>query len=76
MDEPTPLPVLEYLRRLLAGTLRSIDTTHLRYPTARASHSGRTISHYNCDIVRGDGKTIATVTSAVMTLSGESAKGR
>ncbi|PRI10473.1 PaaI family thioesterase [Leucobacter massiliensis] len=160
MDGATPLPVLEYLRRQLAGTLRSSDTTHLRYPTAisrllglelvaidvreaslrieadpelhgnqqgtihggllceladaaigaahstiiepgqsftsidlkatflrpawagtltataRASHSGRTISHYGCDIVRGDGKTIATVTSAVMTLSGESAKGR
>lgn len=160
MDKPTLLPVLEYLQRQLAGTLRSDDTTHLRYPTAisrllgielvaigvresslrieadpqlhsnqqgtvhggllceladaaigtahstviepgqsftsidlkatflrpawagtltataSATHSGRTISHYSCDIVRDDGKTIATVTSAVMTLTGEKARGR
>ena len=30
----TMLPVLEYLRRQLAGTLRPGETTHLRYPTA------------------------------------------
>lgn len=160
MDRPTPLPVLEYLQRQLAGTLRDGDSTHLRYPTAisqllgielvaiaerqatrrieanpalhsnqqgtvhggllceladaaigtahstiiqpdqsftsidlkatflrpawagtltataSAIHSGRTISHYSCDIVRDDGKTIATVTSAVMTLTGEKARGR
>ncbi|WGL52417.1 PaaI family thioesterase [Nocardioides sp. BP30] len=44
--------------------------------TARCSHAGRTISHYHCDIRRDDGKTIATVTSAVMTLRGEAAAGR
>lgn len=160
MDEPTALPVLEYLQRQLAGTLQEDDSTHLRYPTAisrllgielvaigerqatlrieadpalhsnqqgtvhggllceladaaigtahstiiqpdqsftsidlkatflrpawagtltataSATHSGRTISHYSCDIVRDDGKTIATVTSAVMTLTGEKARGR
>lgn len=160
MDEPTVFPVLEYLQRQLAGTLREDDSTHLRYPTAistllrielvaigerwatlrieadpalhsnqqgtvhggllceladaaigtahstviepgqsftsidlkatflrpawagtltataSATHSGRTISHYGCDIVRDDGKTIATVTSAVMTLTGEKARGR
>ncbi|MGL6235385.1 MAG: PaaI family thioesterase [Segniliparus sp.] len=44
--------------------------------TARPSHSGRTITHYACDIVRSDGKPAATVTSTVMTLRGERAEGR
>ncbi|MFH8517063.1 PaaI family thioesterase [Streptomyces gelaticus] len=44
--------------------------------TARPAHSGRTITHYVCDIVRADGKSVATVTSTVMTLRGESAAGR
>ncbi len=56
-----------FLRPVWAGTLIA---------TARATHAGRTISHYGCDIVRDDGKTIATVTSAVMTLTGEIARGR
>lgn len=44
---------------------------------ARPTHSGKTITHYHCDIVRGnDGKPVATVTSAVMTLRGERAAGR
>lgn len=30
----TTLPVLEYLRRQVAGTLQPEETTHLRYPTA------------------------------------------
>lgn len=156
----TTLPVLEYLQRLIAGTLRADDRTHMRYPTAisellafavadigpgtaairvetdparhgnqqgtihggflveladaaigtahstlmrpgesftsidiratflrpvwadvlvataRPVHSGRTITHYTCDIVRGDGKTAATVTSTVMTLRGAQAAGR
>lgn len=156
----TTLPVLDYLRRLTAGTLHPDDQTHLRYPTAiselleftiadvgpgtaairvetdparhgnqqgtvhggflveladaaigtahstltrpgesftsidiratflrpvwsdvlvataRPAHSGRTITHYTCDIVRGDGKAVATVTSTVMTLRGDQAVGR
>lgn len=44
--------------------------------TARPSHAGRTITHYACEIVRGDGKPVATVTSTVMTLRGEQAAGR
>ncbi|WP_260986415.1 PaaI family thioesterase [Bordetella genomosp. 13] len=160
MPAPTPLPVLEYLRRQLDGTLRPGDTTHLRYPTAisqlldfrvieigeamavieldadalrhgnqqgtvhggllceladaaigtahstliaaaesftsidlratflrpvwqsrlraraRATHRGRTISHYLCEIERDDGKPVASVTSAVMTLRGGHAQGR
>ncbi len=44
---------------------------------AAASHSGRTITHYHCDIVReSDGKTVATATSTVMTLVGDRAAGR
>ena len=41
-----------------------------------AEHQGRTISHYRCDIQRDDGKTVASITSAVMTLRGEQAQGR
>jgi len=33
-------------------------------------------SHYQCDIQREDGKLVASVTSAVMTLRGETAEGR
>ncbi|WP_096506071.1 PaaI family thioesterase [Mycobacteroides stephanolepidis] len=44
--------------------------------TARPAHSGRTITHYTCDVTRGDGKAVATVTSTVMTLRGDRAAGR
>lgn len=157
---PNTLPVLDYLRRQLDGTLEPGDTTHMRYPTAIsqllgfriveigeamavmeldanalrhgnqqgtvhggllceladaaigtahstlmdkgesftsidlratflrpvwqsrlrarawATHRGRTISHYLCEISRDDGKQVASVTSAVMTLRGDHAQGR
>ncbi|VVD92511.1 thioesterase [Pandoraea horticolens] len=159
-DVSTPLPVLHYLQRQIAGTLREDDKTHMRYPTAIsrllgfriveigealavvelnahaeihgnqqgtvhggllceladaaigtahstlmvdgesftsidlkatflrpvwdsrllarawATHRGRTVSHYQCDIQRDDGKVVARVDSAVMTLRGDHAKGR
>lgn len=43
---------------------------------AHCTHRGRTISHYQCDIVRDDGKIAATIHSAVMTLRGDQASGR
>jgi uncharacterized protein (TIGR00369 family) len=43
---------------------------------AWAEHRGRTVSHYRCDIEREDGKTVASIASAVMTLRGEHAQGR
>lgn len=43
---------------------------------AWAAHRGRTISHYRCDIQREDGKLVASIESAVMTLRGDHAKGR
>lgn len=43
---------------------------------ARATHRGRTICHYQCDVLREDGRVVATITSAVMTLRGEHARGR
>ena len=154
------LPVLEYLRRQIEGSLAPDDTTHMRYPTAisrllglrlvhveeasaileleadanihgnqqgtvhggmlceladaaigtahstlmdvgetfttinlsasflrpvwqsrlrahaRASHRGKTVSHYLCEIEREDGKTVASITSTVMTLRGDRAEGR
>jgi hypothetical protein len=38
-------------------------------------HRGRTLTHGQCEIRRGDGKPVASVTSAVMTLRGGSAQG-
>ena len=44
--------------------------------TAQARHLGRTVSYYECTIVNSQGKTVAIVTSSVMTLRGDAAKGR
>jgi uncharacterized protein (TIGR00369 family) len=44
--------------------------------TAAPAHTGRTITHYTCEVVRGDGKPVAMLTSTVMTLRGEQAAGR
>jgi uncharacterized protein (TIGR00369 family) len=44
--------------------------------TAKAVQLGKTVSFYTCDITRSDGKLVAVVTSSVMTLRGERAKGR
>lgn len=64
-------------------TTISLNTTFLRpvwqsrlRAQARATHRGRTITHYLCEIIRDDGKMVASVTSTVMTLRGENAKGR
>lgn len=56
-----------FLRPVWADTLTA---------TAVAAHSGRTITHYSCDVVRADGKVAASVTSTVMTLRGDAARGR
>lgn len=60
---------------LKATFLRPVWQSRLR-AHARAVHSGRTISHYQCDIQRDDGKVVASVASVVMTLRGEYASGR
>lgn len=60
---------------LKATFLRPVWQSRLR-AHARATHRGRTISHYQCDIAREDGKLVATITSAVMTLRGGEAQGR
>jgi uncharacterized protein (TIGR00369 family) len=44
--------------------------------TARAVQRGKTVSFYTCDITRADGKLVAVASSSIMTLRGESAKGR
>jgi uncharacterized protein (TIGR00369 family) len=44
--------------------------------TARPVHSGKTVSRYVCDITKPDGKLVAQVTSTVLTLRGDAAKGR
>ncbi|MEH3129503.1 MAG: PaaI family thioesterase [Mycolicibacterium neoaurum] len=56
-----------FLRPMWSGRLTA---------TAFATHTGRTVSHFQCDIARVDGKRVATVTSAVMTLRGDQARGR
>ena len=43
---------------------------------AWAEHRGSTICHYRCEIQRDDGKTVASIASAVMTLRGQHAQGR
>lgn len=60
---------------LKAAFLRPVWRSRL---CARAwvEHRGRTISHYRCEIERDDGKTVASIASAVMTLRGEHAQGR
>jgi uncharacterized protein (TIGR00369 family) len=58
---------VSFMRPVFRSTLRA---------TARAINRGRTITHYQCDITRDDGKLVAVVTSSVMTLRGEQAQGR
>ncbi|GAB3108727.1 PaaI family thioesterase [Bordetella tumbae] len=60
---------------LKATFLRPVWQSTLR-AHAWASHRGRTISHYRCEIQRDDGKLVASVESAVMTLRGTQALGR
>jgi uncharacterized protein (TIGR00369 family) len=55
--------------------LRPVWQARLR-AHAWATHRGRTISHYRCDIQREDGVTVATATSIVMTLTQDRAEGR
>lgn len=43
---------------------------------AQPIQSGRTITHYQCEILRDDDKVIAMASSIVMTLRGEKAVGR
>lgn len=58
---------ISFLRPVWTATLRAI---------AKPVHLGKTVSHYRCDILREDGKCVATAESAVMTLRGEMAAGR
>ncbi len=58
---------VNFIRPVWKSTLTAIAT---------ATHQGRSVSHYHCDIFRDDGKLAATAISAVMTLRGESATGR
>lgn len=44
--------------------------------SARQIQHGRTITHYQCEIVREDGKRVALAAGTVMTLRGESAASR
>ncbi len=43
---------------------------------AKPVHKGNTVSHYECNVTDEKGKLVAFVTSTVMTLRGDSAKGR
>lgn len=60
---------------LKATFLRPVWQSRLR-AHAWAAHRGRTISHYRCDIQRDDGKVVASIESAVMTLRGDHVQGR
>lgn len=58
---------ISFIRPVWKSALRAV---------AKPIQKGRTISHYNCEIFRDDGKLAATASSAVMTLRGEKADGR
>ncbi len=58
---------INFFRPVWHSTLRA---------SARPVQSGRTLTHYLCEILRDDGKVAAMVTSTVMTLKGEKAAGR
>lgn len=58
---------ISFFRPVWKSTLRA---------TAKPIHSGKTISHYLCEILRDDGKVAAVVVSTVMSLRGEKAMGR
>lgn len=60
---------------LKASFLRPVWQSRLR-AHAWATHRGRTISHYRCEIRREDDKVVASIESAVMTLRNERAFGR
>jgi uncharacterized protein (TIGR00369 family) len=44
--------------------------------TAKQIQHGKTLTHYQCEITRDDGKAVALVMSTVMTLRGNAANGR
>ena len=44
--------------------------------TARQIQHGKTLTHYQCEIMRNDGKAVALAMSTVMTLRGNAANGR
>lgn len=44
--------------------------------TARPVQHGRTLTHYQCEIIRDDGKLVALAAGTVMTLRGGTATGR
>lgn len=58
---------MNYFRPVWTNRLKAI---------ARPVQSGRTITHYQCQIVRDDGKVAALASSVVMTLRGDKAAGR
>lgn len=43
---------------------------------ARLVNAGKSVSYYECEITRADGKLVAHATSTVMTLRGDAASGR
>lgn len=56
--------------------LRPVWKSRLR-AHARATHRGRTMTHYLCEITREeDGKMVASITGTMMTLRGDDAAGR
>jgi uncharacterized protein (TIGR00369 family) len=59
--------IARFLRPSWSGTLTA---------TATCTHAGKTLSQYLCEVSGSDGRVIASITSAVMTLRGDAAKGR
>lgn len=59
---------INFFRPMWSGKVKAIS---------KLINGGKTISYYSCDVIKvEDNKLIATVTSTVMTLRGDIAKGR
>ena len=58
---------INFFRPIWNGQIRAVATP---------ANVGRQISRYVCDILRGDDKLVAQVSSTVMTLRGDQASGR
>ena len=60
----------------LIGEPTDFELSRFSHQSYLPLHSGTNLSHYRCDIFRGDGKIAAMATSTVITLRGDKAKGR
>ncbi len=71
MKEDESFTSIELKINFYRPTWKSVLKAH-----AKPIQSGKTLTHYECNIYNNEDKKVAYVTSTVMTLKGEKAKGR